>query len=171
MFVDFYYNIADYFHSSDWQDVVFWAKIISFAVSTLLIVVMIILLSRSKATWWVSESIDSFRKVSLPEKMEKDWQKILDRLEKGDDANLKLAVIEADNLLDSILVRMGLEGKDMGERLEKLNKQQLNSIDDVWDAHRLRNLIVHEPNAIATKHQVERAIKCYEEALKELEVI
>ena len=171
MFVDLYYNLVDYFNSPVWQNTVFWAKIISFSISTLLIIVIVILLSRSRATWWISERVDSFKKASLPEKMEKEWQKISDRLEKDDEANLKLAVIEADSLLDSILIRMGLEGKDMGERLEKLNKEQLKCIDDIWDAHRLRNLIVHQADLSLTKEQTERAIKCYQEALKELEVI
>jgi len=169
--VDLYYNFADYFNSLSYQHFLLWAKIVSFCISILLMVVIVILMSRSKATWWVSERIDSFRKAKLPEVMERDWQRIQKRLVKDDEANMKLAVIEADNLLDSVLKRMGLEGKDMGERLEKLTSQQLAALDEVWEAHRLRNLIVHQSTISVNKHQVERAVKSYEVALKELEVI
>ena len=132
---------------------------------------MIILLSRSRATWWVAERLDSFRKPNLPERMQKDWEKINDRLEKGDEASLKLAIIEADNMLEDVLKRMGMEGKDMGERLEQLNTEQFKSYNDVLEAHRLRNLIVHQKDILITKEQAERATKAYGEGLKELEVL
>jgi len=169
--LDFYDKIVFYFDSAEFTRTLFWLKFGSYSVSLLFIFAISILLSRSRATWWVGERLDSFKKVKLPERIEKDWAKIKDRMEKEDEASLKLAVIEADNMLDGILKRMGLEGKDMGERLEKLNAQQLTFINDIWDAHRLRNLIVHQSDILLTKNQVEKAVGAYEEALKELEVI
>lgn len=171
LFLDLYDNLVVYFNSSEFARTIFWVKLGSYSLSLLLIFAISILLSRSKATWWVGERIDSFKKVKLPEQTERDWVKIKERVEKADEANLKLAIIEADNMLDDVLKRMGLEGKDMGERLEKLNAQQLKSINDIWDAHRLRNLIVHQSDILLTENQIEKAIGVYEEALKELEVI
>ncbi len=169
--LNFYDNITSYFNSSDFVRTVFWLKLSSYLVSLVLIFAIAILISRSRATWWIGERVDSFRKSKLPERIEKDWQKIKDRLQKDDEANLKLSVIEADSMLDDVLKRMGLEGKDMGERLEKLNAQQLTSINDVWGAHRLRNLIVHQSDILLTKNQIEKSISAYEKVLKELEVI
>ncbi len=171
MFSGLYDYIIDYLNSAPVQEFLFWAKLTSIGICVLLLTTIIILLSRSQATWWVAERLDSFRKVKLPERLEKNWQKIQERLEKTDEANLKLAIIEADYLLDEILKRMGLAGKDMGERLEQLGVGQLKTIDEVWEAHRLRNLIVHQPNVMVTNHQVEKAIASYEKALKELEVL
>ena len=168
---DFNDQIISYFQSPEFQGVVFWARIISYSISTLLIVSILILLSRARATWWVSESLDSFRKAKLPERMKKDWEKINDRIGKSDEANLKLAVIEADNMLEDVLKRMGLEGKDMGERLEQLGSQQLKSYDGVLEAHRLRDLIIHQKDIIVTKEQAQIAVASYGEALKELEVL
>lgn len=168
---DVYDNLVAYFQSDDFQRTLLWAKLVSFGISSLFIFSIIILLTRSRATWWISERLDSFRKAKLPERVSRDWQKIQERLEKEDEASLKLAIIEADNLIDEALKRMGLEGKDMGERLEQLTQQNLNSINDLLDAHRLRDLIVHQPNIIITKDQVQSAVKGYEVALKELEII
>lgn len=170
-FLDIYDQIVAYFQSDDFQKTLLWAKLVSFGISSLLIFSIIILLTRSRAAWWVGERLDSFRKAKLPERISRDWQKIQERLEKEDEASLKLAVIEADNLIDEALRRMGLEGKDMGERLEKLTQQNLNSINDLLDAHRLRDLIVHQPNIIITKDQVQSAIKGYQVVMKELEII
>jgi len=169
--LDFFDQIANYFQSPEFLGIVFWARVISYSISTLLIFSMLILLSRSRATWWVQESLDSFRKAKLPERMKKDWEKIHDRIEKNDEASLKLAIIEADNMLDDVLKRMGLEGKDMGERLEQLGSQQLKSYEGIVEAHRLRDLVVHQKDIIVTKEQVETAVASFEEALKELEVL
>jgi len=166
-----YTQLADYFKSPEFRNILLWAKLISYSISTLLIFSMIILLTRSRATWWVAERLDSFRKPNLPERMQKDWEKINDRIEKGDEASLKLAIIEADNMLEDVLKRMGLEGKDMGERLGQLNTEQFKSYNDVLEAHRLRNLIVHQKDIIITKEQAEKAVKAYEEGLRELEVL
>lgn len=168
---DIYNQLADKFKFPEFGRFLLWAKLISYSISTLLIFSMIILLTRSRATWWVAERLDSFRKPNLPERMQKDWEKINDRIEKGDEASLKLAIIEADNMLEDVLKRMGMEGKDMGERLEQLNTQQFKSYNDVLEAHRLRNLIVHQKDIIITKEQAEKAAKAYEEGLKELEVL
>ena len=170
-FLDLYDNLAAYFNSAEFGRTIFWIKLTSYGISLLLIFVIAILISRSRATWWIKERVNSFCLPSLPERMEKDWQKIKSRLEKEDEASLKLAIIEADNMLDDVLRRMDLEGKDMGERLEKLSGRQLKSINDVWASHRLRNLIVHQADATVLKNQAEKAIEAYEKALKELEVL
>ena len=168
---DFYDSLVIYFTSPEAQRTLLWVKAISASVSLLLIINIIILLSRSRSTWWISEQMDSFRKVKLPQRLEQNWQKVLQRLEKSDEANLKLAVIEADSLLDEIFKRMGLAGKDMGERLEQITRQQLGSIDDVWEAHRLRNIIVHQSNIKISQPEAKKAVEAYGKALKELEVI
>jgi hypothetical protein len=169
--IDLYDQIVAYFQSPEFRGIVFWARVISYSISTLLISSMLILLSRSRATWWVGETMDSFRKAKLPEKMKRDWEKINDRIEKNDEASLKLAIIEADGMLEDVLKRMGLEGKDMGERLEQMGSQQLKSYEGVLEAHRLRDLVVHQKDIIVTKEQVQIAVACYGEALKELEVL
>jgi hypothetical protein len=168
---DLYDQIAAYFQSPEFSGIIFWARVISYSISTLLIFSMLILLSRSRAVWWVQESIDSFRKTKLPERMKKDWEHINDRIAKNDEASLKLAIIEADSMLEDVLKRMGLEGRDMGEQLEQLGSQQLKSYAEIVEAHRLRDLIVHQKDIIVTKEQAQIAVDSYGKALKELEVL
>ncbi len=105
------------------------------------------------------------------QELNKKWQSILMRLKKGDEASLKLAIIEADNIFDDILKRMGLPGIDMGERLRQFEEHELASVNLVWEAHRLRNAIVHEPTIQITQEQAAQAVSNYEAALKELEYL
>jgi len=66
---------------------------------------------------------------------------------------------------------MALPGKDMQERLTQFQKHELSSVDLVWEAHRLRNLIVNNPKAEISAEQATEAIRYYETALKELEYL
>ena len=101
--------------------------------------------------------------------LNKSWQKILLRLNKNDEANLRLALIEADNLFDDLLKQMRLPGESMADRLKYLDSSQVSNIDEIWQAHKLRNTIVHNPEYPITRNEIEFGVKAYEKALKELE--
>ncbi len=101
--------------------------------------------------------------------LNKSWQKILSRLNKNDEANLRIALIEADNLFDDLLKQMRLPGESMADRLKYLDSSQISNIDEIWQAHKLRNTIVHNPEYPITRNEIEFGVKTYEKALKELE--
>ncbi len=103
--------------------------------------------------------------------LNKSWQKILLRLNKNDEANLRLALIEADNLFDDLLKQMRLPGESMADRLKYIDSSQISNIDEIWQAHKLRNIIVHNPEYPITRNEIEFGVKAYEKALKELEFI
>lgn len=104
-------------------------------------------------------------------RLNKSWQKILLRLSKNDEANLRLALLEADNLFDGLLQQMRLPGESMADRLKYLDSSQISNIDEIWTAHKLRNTIVHNSEYPVTKNEIEFGVRAYEKALKELEFI
>ena len=101
--------------------------------------------------------------------LNKSWQKILLRLNKNDEANLRLALIEADNLFDDLLKQMRLPGESMADRLKYIDSSQISNIDEIWQAHKSRNTIVHNHEYPITRNEIEFGVKAYEKALKELE--
>lgn len=103
--------------------------------------------------------------------LNKSWQKISMRLGKSDEANLRLALIEADNLFDDLLKQMRLPGESMADRLRYIDSSQVSNIDEIWRAHKLRNIIVHSHEYPITRNEMEFGVKAYEKALKELEFI
>lgn len=103
--------------------------------------------------------------------LNKSWQKILTRLSKSDEANLRLALIEADNLFDDLLKQMRLPGESMADRLRYIDSSQISNIDEIWRAHKLRNVMVHNHEYPITRNEMEFGVKAYEKALKELEFI
>ncbi|MBI2635552.1 MAG: hypothetical protein HYW79_03360 [Parcubacteria group bacterium] len=103
--------------------------------------------------------------------LNKSWQKILARLNKNDEANLRLALIEADNIFDDLLKQMRLPGESMADRLKYIDSSQVSNIDEIWRAHKLRNVIVHNAEYPVTRNEMEFGVGAYQRALKELEFI
>lgn len=101
----------------------------------------------------------------------KAWLQITKRLATGEESNMKLAVIEADKVLDEILKRSGFPGETMSERLKRLTPAQLSNLEQVWGAHKLRNRIVHEPNFEVSRAEVELAVTIYGRAFQEFGLI
>lgn len=170
-FLDLYDRIYNFLTSNDFSSTLLVLKLISWSISLFFIILIVILLKKSEAAWWIKEGRVAGHYVYRAKKLDKKWQTIQARLKRGDEANLKLAIIEADNLFDDILKRMALPGVDMAERLRQFEKHELKSVDLIWEAHRWRNQIVHEPGVHISLEQAEQAIKGYEAALKELEYL
>ena len=83
----------------------------------------------------------------------------------------KLAIIEADIILDQTLKERGYAGTSLGERLRSITPSQLSSIDDAWDAHRVRNKIAHEgADFVVTRRVVDETIARYMRVFREFGV-
>jgi hypothetical protein len=92
------------------------------------------------------------------------------QLQKDEPNSYHVSVMNFDKLLDQALKDRGFGGKTMGERL----KNSVNVYSDrngIWSAHKLRNIIAHEPNAHVTYEQARKALYNFQKALKDLGVI
>ncbi|MBI5655159.1 hypothetical protein HZC53_05930 [Candidatus Uhrbacteria bacterium] len=82
----------------------------------------------------------------------------------------KLAIIEADTLLDSGLKSMMMPGDTLGERL-KVAGYKYPKLRNVWWAHKLRNQLAHDSAFQISQREAERALDDFERALKVLNVL
>ena len=99
------------------------------------------------------------------------WEEIKKHIDSHREFEWKFAVIEADKLIDHVLKSAGYTGETMGERLINIDKSQLVSLDGLWEAHKIRNKIVHDQNYFLRYAEAKRAIQLYEKLLEELGVI
>ncbi len=84
----------------------------------------------------------------------------------------KLAIIEADIILDDILKQRGFVGNSLGERLKNISPYQLRSLDDAWEAHKIRNRIAHDgADFVLTKHVAQETIARYQRVFAEFGVM
>lgn len=99
------------------------------------------------------------------------WKEVKEHLGSFRDAEWKFAVIEADRLVENILQEAGFMGEDMGEKLKGIDQGQLRSINDLWSAHKLRNIIAHDPDYQVQQRDAREAVGNFEKALRELGVL
>lgn len=98
-------------------------------------------------------------------KVVREWNAIQKRLETGRESEYKLAVIEADSLLRSVLKRIGYSGKTFEEQTSHLTREILSDIDEIREAHRIRNDIAYDPSYSIDLDEARRVLKMYEKAL------
>lgn len=83
----------------------------------------------------------------------------------------KLAIIEADVILDEALKQIGYSGGSLGERLKSISTTQLSTLNEAWEAHKVRNRIAHEgADFVLTKRIAEETINRYRRVFNELGV-
>lgn len=96
---------------------------------------------------------------------ERKWLELLTRVKTPD--GMILAIIDADKLLDEALRRRNFKGKTMGERLVSAQRTMSNN-DAIWFAHKLRNRLVHEPDARLKERDAKTALAGVRQGLKDL---
>jgi hypothetical protein len=96
---------------------------------------------------------------------------VLTHIQSDNPNDWKLAIIEADIILDDILKHLGYAGVSLGERLRSISPNQLQSLDAAWEAHKVRNNIAHGGiDFVLTRRLAEDTIKQYKQVFSELGV-
>ena len=99
------------------------------------------------------------------------WIKIMQRFNAGTESDWRLAIVEADSLVDEIFKRIGFDGETLGERIASISEREVHSIPELKDAHKMRNNLVHTPGYKIKREDAERALRHYYNVLEELEMI
>lgn len=99
------------------------------------------------------------------------WESIIGRSKINSSESIKAAIIDADDLVDDILKRMGLEGESMAERMEKLSAGDFAAINQLLAAHHIRNRLVHEPGFSVSHEEANKVLGNYDSFLREIGAI
>src|SRR3989344_5126777 len=99
------------------------------------------------------------------------WGKIMARFGAGTESDWRLAIVEADSLVDEVFKKIGFTGETLGERISSITPNEVHSIAELRDAHKIRNNLVHTPGYKISREEAERALRHYQKVLEELEMI
>lgn len=100
------------------------------------------------------------------------WRMVLKHTASNNPSDWKLAIIEADTILDALVERAGFPGATLGERLKNADRGVFHNLDFAWNAHKVRNRIAHEgSNFVLSERDAKKAISEYEEVFKEFDYI
>lgn len=98
------------------------------------------------------------------------WLKIENSIQRSNINSYRLAIFDADSLLDKALKESGVTGETMGERLKNANAN-FSNINQVWTAHKLRNHLAHNADARVNEIALRHAVAIFKKSLRELGAI
>ena len=118
-----------------------------------------------------TESTSDKEQLKQDPEILKRWEDIQKKASVPTSDNLRLSIIEADALVDTFLKKVGYGGDHMADRLSQISSQEIKSLDALWDAHRLRNILVHTHGTSITPKEGTETLRAYENFLKEVDAI
>ena len=100
------------------------------------------------------------------------WEYIMQLIESGQESDWRQAIIEADIMLDEVLDQLGYQGDSVGEKLRAVNSTHFQTLNNAWEAHKVRNEIAHQGSSYQlTERLAHRTIANYEAVFREHEEI
>lgn len=164
-----YGNILNWFYSQEWYDIFSTIRAIIIVFDIGLVVFTVIVTRKLFELQRKAPEEKAVAHVVPPkEAIREAWEGINKLGNSENPSDWNMAVLRADALLDDILRDLGYEGDTIADRLKIVDPHKLKSIEHVWSAHRLRNIIAHDPVTQHMRETTNHALKSYAQALKEL---
>ena len=149
-------------------------KIASLIVGTIILAFVIVIMYR---TAWIKFRIlfdatefFTYRPFGV-HNLTRQWQKTRARIRTANEAEYKLAIIEADGILGDTLSRLGFTQPTIAERLKEVNTAIIPNLEQIGEAHKTRNNIVHDPDYRLSMEEASRILGYYEETFRSLDLI
>ncbi|MBM3271804.1 hypothetical protein FJY94_00765 [Candidatus Kaiserbacteria bacterium] len=100
------------------------------------------------------------------------WRRIQEQVGTDNDQGWRLAILEADILLNELLDTLGYKGETMADKMRAVERADFRTIDLAWEAHRARNRIAHEGSAhLLNEREARRIIGMYEQVFREFKFL
>ena len=95
------------------------------------------------------------------------WREVLNYIISTNPGDWKLAVIEADSMLESLLDQLGAKGETLGDKLKSTDPEKFRDLPAAWEVHTIRNKIAHEGSSFElSSHEAKRIIALYEQIFR-----
>lgn len=125
----------------------------------------LIFLEREQAATY----IDVAPEVSAS-KADNVWRRLLELAQSNNPSDRKIAIIEADALLEDMVSHMGYSGDSLGEKLKGIERTDFRTLQYAWEAHKFRNEIAHAGKEV-TKRDAQYVMMLYEKVFQEFEYL
>jgi hypothetical protein len=100
------------------------------------------------------------------------WNRIMEQATSDSGQYWRLAILEADIMLNELLDSLGYKGETMADKMKQVERASFNTIDLAWEAHKVRNEVAHEGSTrLLNAREVRRVIDLYEKVFKEFKYI
>lgn len=102
----------------------------------------------------------------------KRWDMVVAHVQSDNPSDWRLAILEADIILDELLDHLGYVGDTIGDKLKSADNSRFRTLNDAWEAHKVRNTIAHEGHEyVLTQRESQRVIALYRNVFREFDYI
>lgn len=100
------------------------------------------------------------------------WNRVVEQAYSDNEQNWRLAILEADIMLNELLDVLGYKGETMADKMKSVERADFNSIDQAWEAHRVRNQVAHQGSErLLNQREVHRVIGLYQSVFREFKFV
>lgn len=100
------------------------------------------------------------------------WSRVIEQGRGDDEHKWRLAILEADIMLNELLDTLGYKGETMADKMKQVDRSKFNTIDLAWEAHAFRNRIAHQSQTVGLDRQeVRRVLSMYERVFREFSFV
>lgn len=180
--ISYYINETSNSLVSNWPEIFAGAKTVigyiialSIPLSVLLLILIIISVERLKHIRKKEALIYDLKiepgfedATSADTSLSNKWARVTTLIESQNDSDWRQAIMEADIMLGELLTKQGYQGDGIGEQLQRAVKSDFFTLDQAWEAHKVRNQIAHEGSNFAlTQFDARRVINMYKQVFNE----
>lgn len=167
-------KILDYLMSSQLQEVLFPLKIIFILISICFLSAIFYLIAKDAILKW--KFYESLRFVFMKDlesrKIVKKWKKIKKNLVKAElEAQWKINLIDALDIFDQSLKKIGYTGTNLKERINKLSSEQVPELDKLIKIQSTYEDMIQIPDYHLSKEQAQEIFDILEKILINLEIL
>lgn len=100
--------------------------------------------------------------------MARKWELVQTHISSNNPNDWRQAIIEADIMLEDLLVQLGYKGQTMSEQFSRVAKGDFGTLDQAMEAHGVRNRIAHMGSDFKLNHiEAQRTINLYKQVFEE----
>ncbi|MEI7810631.1 MAG: hypothetical protein WCI41_03705 [bacterium] len=100
------------------------------------------------------------------------WKMVQEHIASTSQGDWKLAIVDADVMLEDLLDQLGFKGENLGDKLKAVDMEKYSSLKNAWEAHLIRNQIAHEGLQYDLPEQeAKRVIAIYEQIFRDFRYI
>lgn len=164
-------NVGEWYQAFTGTTFYFVLKIILIIYVTILLVDIILLIYLSGPQKRLRAQLRGANVPISKKKKQKEWKIVKNRLNSNNENQYKLAILEADHLVEKALEDKGYNGDNFSEKISQVPQHFSSRIGLVNQSHQLRNDIIRNDGAVIAKDQAEEAVEAFEGFLKALDIL
>lgn len=150
------------------------ARVLAIILSVVFLVGIIVLLKKNNyLTYRYFEGLSEMflRKPYSGIRIGKEWKDIVKRAKSENEEERRLAVSDADEVLEESLSKIGFAGKNLQEKLANVSEDIFPTAEEIKRVNQKKNEIIYNTDKELSKEDAVNIVETYEKTIRELQLL